>query len=67
MGLRQFEEIAEPHQGHVDEFKAKLDKFLELIPDEPTAEGHRREAATNSLICQVPIYNRRRIREAMNA
>ena len=55
--LRKFEEIDVPTQDHVDEYKKKLDKFLELIPDEPTC-GRPRVATTNSLICQVPLYRR---------
>ena len=56
--LRQVEEIAEPHQSHVDDFKIKLDKFLTLIPDEPTVQERGRPATTNSLICQIPLYRR---------
>ena len=56
--LRQFEAIDEPNQGHVDSFKGELDKYLEMIPDEPTVAGRTRGAATNSLICQIPLYNR---------
>ena len=57
--LRQFEEIDVPDQGHVDDFKGKLDKFLEKIPDEPTVAGRPpRVATTNSLICQIPLFRR---------
>ena len=58
MELRQLEEIEVADQSHVNTFKGKLDKFLELIPDEPNAGGGQRGAATNSLICQVPFFNR---------
>ncbi len=58
--LRQVEEIDVPDQRHIDSFKVKLDKFLEHIPDEPTVAGRPRVAATNSLICQIPIYRRQR-------
>ena len=56
--LRQFEEIVEPDQSHVDEFKKKLDKYLEMIPDEPTVPDRHRAAATNSLICQIPMFRK---------
>ena len=56
--LRQFEEIVEPDQSHVDEFKKKLDKYLEMIPDEPTVPDRQRAAATNSLICQIPMFRK---------
>ena len=56
--LRQVEAIVEPTQGHVNDFKVKLDKFLSKIPDQPTVPGLHRPATTNSLICQIPYYNR---------
>ena len=56
--LRQLEELSEPHQGNVNDYKGKLDKFLEQIPDEPNVGGCQRAAANNSLICQVPVYLR---------
>ena len=56
--LRQFQEIAEPTQEHVEEFKKKLDEYLEKIPDEPKAPGRGRAATTNSLICQILLYRR---------
>ena len=56
--LRQVEEIVNPSQSHVDNFKRRLDKFLSQIPDQPTVPGLHRIAATNSLICQIPIYRR---------
>ena len=61
--LRQVEEIDEPHQGHVDAFKGKLDKFLSVIPDQPNVPGLQRVAATNSLICQIPTYRREQMRQ----
>ena len=54
--LRQVEEIVAADQSHVNTFKGKLDKFLEQIRDEPSVGGGQRGAATNSLICQVPVY-----------
>ena len=56
--LRVFEAIDVPTQAHVDEFKKKLDNYLSKIPDEPNVPGLPRVAATNSLICQIPTYNR---------
>ena len=56
--LRQVEEIIVPNQGHVNTFKEKLDKFLEEIPDEPSVADLPRNAATNSLICQIPVFLR---------
>ena len=56
--LRKFEEIPDPQKTHVDAFKEKLDKFLTKIPDIPTVGGSPRTATTNSLICQIPLYNR---------
>ena len=56
--LRQLENIDEPNQGHVDAFKKKLDEYLTRIPDQPNVPGLSRVAATNSLICQIPLYNK---------
>ena len=63
--LRQMEEIVAPGQQHVASFKEKLDKFLEKIPDQPGVEelNGGRVAATNSLICQIPIFKRNNRRE----
>ena len=60
--LRQFEEIANPDQCHVDAFKEKLDKFLAQIPDQPNVPelNKLRVASTNSLICQIPVFRRQR-------
>ena len=63
--LRQLEEIAIADQSHVNVFKEKLDKFIEQVPDEPSVGGGQRVAATNSLICQVPMF-RRKIRNGGN-
>ena len=58
--LRQWEEIATPDKTHVMSFKAKLDKYLADIPDQPTTPGLQREAETNSLVHQIPLRERRR-------
>ena len=58
--LRQVEEIDKPSKVHVDAFKLHLDKYLEDIPDEPTTPGLRRVAATNSLVHQIPLREKRR-------
>ena len=58
--LRQFEEIESPCQSHVDEYKKKLDKYLEVIPDQPDVPelNQLRQATNNSLICQIPVFKR---------
>ena len=42
-------------------FKRNLDDFLKRIPDEPSLPGYAqyREARSNSMVDQVPCYNRR--------
>ena len=37
-----------------DTFKACLDSFLSLVPDQPTAPGRIRAAISNSLLDQIP-------------
>ena len=59
--MRQPEHIDEPDQSHVEEFKKKLDNFLAHIPDQPTDPDLHRAAATNSLICQIPMYRRQQM------
>ena len=39
----------------VDQFKGELDKFLSLVPDEPTLPGRGRAATTNSLLDQLQL------------
>ena len=39
----------------VDQFKRKLDTFLQLIPDQPTLPGEGRAAETNCLLHQIPM------------
>ena len=39
----------------VDQFKGELDKFLSLVPDEPTLPGRARAATTNSLLDQLQL------------
>ena len=60
--LRDVQEITrireDPTQDDVDEFKKVLDQFLVNIPDEPSVPERQRVAATNSLICQIPLYRR---------
>ena len=41
----------------VSDFKAKLDKYLSIIPDQPTTPGFGRAAPTNSLLHQIPLLN----------
>ena len=40
---------------NVETFKAELDKFLSLVPDQPTIAGQARAAETNSLLHQIPL------------
>ena len=54
--LRTNESIDIPDKIHVTRFKTKLDKWMELIPDQPTIEEQGRAAATNSIIHQVPMH-----------
>ena len=42
----------------VDQFKRKLDAFLQLIPDQPTLPGEGRAAETNCLLHQIPMAMR---------
>ena len=56
--LRAIEEIVTPTQENVDCFKKKLDNYLGLIPDQPTIPTRQRAAETNSLLHQIPLYNR---------
>ena len=37
----------------VDKFKSELDKFLSIVPDQPTCPGRQRAAVTNSLLDQL--------------
>ena len=39
-------------------FKTSVDKWLELVPDEPTTEGLQRAADSNSIVDQVKIHGR---------
>ena len=41
-----------------DKFKTKLDKWLELIPDQPTSEGLARQANSNSVLGQLRMHGR---------
>ena len=41
--------------GTVEQFKAKLDGWLALVPDQPTIPGRQRAAITNSLVDQVAL------------
>ena len=43
--------------GTVLQFKARLDKWLASVPDQPTVSGRQRAAQTNSLLDQVPMHH----------
>ena len=45
----------------VDGFKSKLDSFLMTVPDQPSIQGRRRGAETNSLVHQIPWTLRQNI------
>ena len=47
--LRQKSKEVEPK---IPTFKTMLDKYLQIVPDQPTIPGHIRAAATNSIIHQ---------------
>ena len=44
--------------GDIAMFKNHLDIYLSNIPDQPTVAGQARAAQTNSLLHQVPMYER---------
>ena len=46
-------DIRDIDTGTVDMFKARLDDWLQTVPDQPTTPGRQRAAATNSLIDQT--------------
>ena len=56
--LRMTENITDPGKQHVNSFKTKLDKWLHLIPDQPTIDELGRAASTNSIIHQVAMHSR---------
>ena len=56
--LRQLENINIPTKLDTENFKGKLDKWLKLVPDQPTTAGMTRQAETNSLIDQLAIHGR---------
>ena len=44
--------------GTVEQFKAGLDGWLSQFPDQPTIGSRQRAANTNSLLDQVPMYQK---------
>ena len=46
-------DLRDTNTGSVDQFKARLDDWLQSIPDQPTIPGRPRAAASNSLIDQI--------------
>ena len=54
--LRTNETIDTPGKIHVTRFKNKLDKWMNLIPDQPTIDEQGRAALTNSLLHQLPMH-----------
>ena len=57
-GAKQFNLLPQPlrnfNSDKVDGFKRRLDQFLQTIPDQPSIQGRRRGAETNSLLHQLP-------------
>ena len=43
--------------GTVEQFKASLDMWLAIVPDQPTVPGKQRAAATNSLLDQTSLMS----------
>ena len=52
------EKLRSMNSEHVDIFKNHLDVFLMSIPDQPTMTGLGRAATTNSLLDQLPVFNK---------
>ena len=52
---KEVRDITLPVSKSVVPFKTKLDNFLSLIPDQPTVQGRRRPASSNSLLDQIPM------------
>ena len=50
------EHIRTMNTQHIEIFKNHLDVFLSRIPDQPTVAGQGREAESNSLLHQVPLF-----------
>ena len=48
-------DIRDISTGSVENFKSRLDDWLESMPDQPTVPGRQRAATTNSLIDQVQL------------
>ena len=48
-------DLRDTNTGTVEQFKAKLDGWLALVPDQPTIQGRQRAAPTNSLVDQVAL------------
>ena len=48
-------DLRDTNTGTVEQFKAKLDGWLALVPDQPTIQGRQRAATTNSLVDQVAL------------
>ena len=43
--------------GTVHQFKAELDAWLTLVPDQPSIPGRQQAAKSNSILDQVPANN----------
>ena len=58
--MREEEYIHPPTNNQVFQFKVKLDKWLETIPDEPTLHDRHTHAVSNSISDQVAYIRNRR-------
>ena len=47
--------IRDINSDSVDTFKASLDAYLSIIPDQPTIPDRARAAASNSLLDQIQL------------
>ena len=48
--------IRDINSDSVDTFKASLDAYLSIIPDQPTIPDRARAVATKSLLDQIPMF-----------
>ena len=61
--MRELENFVTPDKQQVDKFKKKVDKWLELIPDQPGTDGLVRAARSNSIEDQLKTHGREVTRE----
>ena len=54
--MRELENFVTPDKLQVAKFKTKMDKWLELIPDQPGTDGLLRAARSNSIVDQLRTH-----------